>query len=93
MGFDPITLAIGGALLGGVLGGQKQQQQMPTPATPEKPPASQTATMASATSDVAGMNGAGQAGGSSGISSTLLTGAGGVNPNGLQLGKKTLLGG
>jgi hypothetical protein len=38
------------------------------------------------------MAGAGQAGGSPGVGQTMLTGAGGVDPNTLALGKNTLLG-
>jgi len=40
----------------------------------------------------AGLAGAGQAGGSPGVAQTLLTGANGVDPNSLNLGKNTLLG-
>lgn len=39
-----------------------------------------------------GVQGVGQAGGSAGIMQTMLTGAGGVNPNRLDLNRTTLLG-
>jgi hypothetical protein len=41
----------------------------------------------------AGQAGAGQAGGAPGVASTFLTGAGGVDPHTLNLGRATLLGG
>lgn len=41
----------------------------------------------------AGQAGAGQAGGSPGVAQTFLTGASGVDPSTLNLGKNTLLGG
>lgn len=41
----------------------------------------------------AGQAGAGQAGGAPGVAQTFLTGAGGIDPNTLNLGKSTLLGG
>ena len=40
----------------------------------------------------AGMSGSGQAGGAPGIAQTFLTGSQGVDPNTLDIGKKTLLG-
>jgi len=38
------------------------------------------------------MGGAGQAGGAPGVAQTLLTGAGGIDPSTIGLGKNTLLG-
>ena len=49
--------------------------------------------MPDANTFVGGMTGTGQAGGAPGVAQTFLTGPGGVDPNNLQLGKTTLLGG
>jgi hypothetical protein len=57
------------------------------------PPAMPQASQAPNAQGIArGMAGAGQAGGSPGVGQTMLTGAGGVDPNTLALGKNTLLG-
>lgn len=94
---------LGGALAGGSIGGSignalfggkaakeadSKQQVASAPAVPE----SQAAKSPTAASVQAGMLGMGQSGGAPGIAQTFLTGAGGVDPNTLSLGKNTLLG-
>lgn len=54
--------------------------------------AQQTNNVPNAAAVQAGLAGTGQAGGSPGVAQTLLTGAGGVDPNSLNLGRNTLLG-
>lgn len=83
-----------------MVGGMAVSQMMtpkPTtplaPPTPGAPPASQAASAPQVQGVQSAMGGAGQAGGAPGAASTILTGAGGVDPNSLTLGKKTLLGG
>lgn len=70
---------------------QAQDQQAASAAQAEatKPQASQAPTTQAVQ---AGMTGAGQAGGAPGIAQTFLTGAQGVDPNSLAVGKNTLLG-
>lgn len=63
---------------------------IPSPAAPIPPP------QASQAPDVQGIRaqaGANQGGGAAGVASTMLSGAGGVDPNNLDLKKTTLLGG
>lgn len=84
---EPTTIAYVAA---GMMASQMMQPSMPSmsPSKPEAPPQAQKAP------DAANMrrnNGA--AGGiNGGVASTFLTGAGGVDPNSLMLGKSTLLG-
>jgi hypothetical protein len=56
-----------------------------------KPPQASKAPDASSVANA--MSGAGQAGGAAGVAQTFLTGAGGIDPSLLKLGKNTLLGG
>jgi len=66
---------------------------MPSLTPPSAPGAlPQSAHSPNAATISAGLAGAGQAGGSPGAAQTLLTGANGVDPNSLKLGKNTLLG-
>ncbi|MDI1301962.1 MAG: hypothetical protein PSX71_08665 [bacterium] len=65
--------------------------KMPAPYQPPPPPAASKAPDIQGVS--AAMAGTGQAGGAPGIAQTMLTGAGGVNPDALKLGKTSLLGG
>lgn len=64
---------------------------IPAPQAPITPPQASSAPQVQGVQ--AAMGGTGQAGGAPGAASTMLTGAGGVDPNSLSLGKKTLLGG
>ena len=63
----------------------------PTISPPKAPPQASKAPTAANT--LKGQQGAGQAGGAPGVAQTFLTGAGGIDPSLLQLGKTTLLGG
>lgn len=86
---------LGVAALGGLAAAAYTQstktKDAATIATPKAPP------QASKAPDAAGVlksqQGAGQAGGAPGVAQTFLTGAGGIDPSLLQLGKTTLLGG
>lgn len=89
--------ALAGGGLGGTLGGLLDGQQKPkdptiniqqAPAAPE----SQAAKAPSASAVQGGMMGTGQAGGAPGVAQTMLTGAGGIDPKSLLLGKNSLLG-
>jgi len=64
---------------------------IPAPQAPIAPPQASSAPQVQGVQ--AAMGGTGQAGGAPGAASTILTGAGGVDPNSLTLGKKSLLGG
>jgi hypothetical protein len=66
------------------------QPKPPAPMAP--PPMPQSSQAPNAQGIARGMAGSGQAGGSPGVGQTMLTGAGGVDPNTLALGKNTLLG-
>lgn len=87
--------AIGTAVVAGV-GGMVAAQMMapdtsiPSPASPTPPPQASSAPDANVVRQ--NQAGTGQAGGAPGVAQTMLTGAGGVDPNALNLGKKTLLG-
>lgn len=83
MGF----LLPGTDLISGLLGGKKKAPQAPTITPPQM---AKTPDASKALSDAMGV---GQAGGAPGIAQTMLTGAGGIDPNLLKLGKSTLLGG
>jgi hypothetical protein len=84
---------MGFALLGGFAASAlfNKKTSAATIAPPKPPP------QASKAPDAAGVlksqQGAGQAGGAPGVAQTFLTGAGGIDPALLQLGKTTLLGG
>lgn len=69
---------------------EEQQQQAAAQAEASKPQASKAPSTNSVASQLAGT---GQAGGAPGIAQTFLTGASGVDPSTLNLGKNTLLGG
>lgn len=84
---------IAGAVVGAAINYAMAQKQpkIPDPIAPPPPPqASKMPDMGVIQKQMAG---AGQGGGAPGIGQTMLTGAGGVNPNQLTLGKNTLLGG
>lgn len=66
------------------------QKEAAAKAEANRPQASKAPTTQSVQADQAG---AGQAGGAPGVAQTFLTGAGGVDPSLLNLGKSTLLGG
>ena len=66
------------------------QKESAAAAEASRPQASKAPT---AQSIQAGQAGAGQAGGAPGVANTFLTGAGGVDPSTLNLGRATLLGG
>lgn len=81
-------MSTAGALVSALL---QPDNSIPSPPKPDKPP------QASQAPDVQGVRqntqGMGQSGGAPGAAQTFLTGAGGIDPNSLQLGKTTLLGG
>jgi hypothetical protein len=64
--------------------------KLPDPQKAIAPP--QAATTPNLQAIQQGVQGRGQAGGAAGIAQTMLTGAGGVNPNKLDLNRTTLLG-
>lgn len=98
--------SIATALLGGLQGGSQvyqvkqqakaqdaalnQQKESAAKAEANRPQASKAPT---AQTLQAGQAGAGQAGGAPGVAQTFLTGAGGIDPSLLNLGRTTLLGG
>ena len=87
------ALAIaGGALAGGMLMGGLGGQKQPNINIGSAGPAPQASKSPSASSVAAGMMGTGQGGGAPGVAQTMLTGAGGIDPTKLALGKNTLLG-
>lgn len=93
MGMDPSTMALAGGMAAGVLmGGMQKTPNIPAPQAPAAPPAPQAAQMPDTQSVLGKTTGTGQAGGAPGIAQTFLTGAGGVDPTGLSLNRKTLLG-
>lgn len=67
-----------------------QQKESAAKAEASRPQASKAPSVQSVQ---AGQAGAGQAGGAPGVAQTFLTGAGGIDPSLLNLGKTTLLGG
>lgn len=67
-----------------------QQKESAAKAEASRPQASKAPTVQSVQT---GQAGAGQAGGAPGVAQTFLTGAGGIDPALLNLGKTTLLGG
>lgn len=68
----------------------QDQKQAAAKAEASKPQASQAPSAQGVQSSVAGM---GQGGGAPGVAQTFLTGAGGVDPSLMNIGKATLLGG
>ena len=103
MGMDPVTIMTAAAVLGAGASVYEGQQQ----ASAQKDAAQQAKTAAEATADatdqannkanaktpdVAAMLSANQQAATEGASSTMLTGAGGISPSTLQIGKNTLLG-
>lgn len=87
-----ITAVVASAAVGYYVANKQKTPEIPAPAAPAAPPEQQAAKMPSASSSVGAMGGTGQAGGAPGVAQTFLTGAGGVDPNKLMLGKSTLLG-
>lgn len=103
MGMDPITIAAAATLLGaGVsyVNGQQQadaQEDAAKQATANAKRAADQADQANNRAnqkvpDIAGSLAANQAAAKGGISGTMLTGAAGIDPTSLTLGKNTLLG-
>lgn len=82
-----------GLAAGALMSSMQNTPNIPSPQAPTTPPQSQAAQTPDANAFKGAALGAGQAGGAPGIAQTFLTGAGGVNPNQLLLGKNTLLGG
>ena len=76
---------------GGLLGNSQKAPSIKPPEAPTPPP--QQSKAPDANDVLSQMKGAGQGGGSPGVGSTFLTGSSGVDPNSLNLGKNTLLGG
>jgi hypothetical protein len=93
-----LGISVGAAILGGaslgasLLGGQSAKQPSINIAQAPSAPASQASKAPSASTVQAGMMGTGQAGGAPGVAQTMLTGAGGIDPTKLNLGRNTLLG-
>jgi hypothetical protein len=75
--------------LGDSMGGDKSKKMTPPPAPPPLPQASKAPDINAIRTSLAG---AGQAGSSPGVAQTFLTGAGGVDPSTLTLGRTLLLG-
>lgn len=90
MSLATVAAVVGGVVLGSVM---NKQPSIPAPQAPSAPPTPQAAQTPQAGDVLKGMTGTGQAGGAPGVAQTFLTGAGGVDPNSLQLNKTTLLGG
>jgi hypothetical protein len=89
MGVEIIGAALAGMIGGRLLGGQQQAPQIQAPTAPP----TQEAKTPDAGAVRANNAGTMQAGGSPGVAQTMLTGASGVDPKALKLGKNTLLGG
>lgn len=87
-----VTGLAAAAVVGAVAGAATTKK--PNLGKPAPPPPPPQAAKAPGAGDVRmGLAGAGQAGGSPGIAGTFLTGAGGVDPGGVNLRKASLLGG
>lgn len=88
---DPVSAVIG---IGAALVGSQMMQapSIPAPATPAAAPQSQASQSPDTQAVRAGQSSTGQAGGAPGVAQTFLTGAGGIDPDTLKLGKSTLLG-
>ncbi len=80
---------IAAAVVGAIIANMEQPAQMPNVQPPPPPPQQEKAPNMQGI--VQGVSGTGQGGGP-GPAQTFLTGAGGVDPNQLKLGKPTLLG-
>ena len=89
-GLTPSQGVMLGLAASSLLGSAQKQPQIPSPAPVTPPPAMQSAS--TPTSLLSQLNGVGQGGGQLGVAQTLLSGANGVDPNSLKLGKNTLLG-
>ena len=80
-------------MVGGMVVAKMMAPKMPDiPAPPAPPPPPQASVAPDTRAIASNLSGTGQAGGGAGVASTMLTGAGGVNPNKLDLNKTTLLG-
>lgn len=90
MGAEVGAMALG-AVLGSALGSRQKAPSIPAPQAAE--PAPQASKTPDANSFLDRNMGTGQGGGSPGVSQTFLTGAGGVDPSGLNVRKNTLYGG
>ncbi|WP_426116305.1 hypothetical protein [Massilia sp. PWRC2] len=103
MGIDPVSMALIGAAIGGgasMYSAHQQksaaddalnaQKESAAKAEANRPQASKAPMVQGVQ---AGQAGAGQAGGAPGVAQTFLTGASGVDPATLNLGRSTLLGG
>lgn len=101
MGFSTGAMLLGGALAGSQVYQARQQakaqdaalqaqKDAAAQAEATRPQASKAPSVQAVQADQAGT---GQAGGSPGVAQTFLTGAAGVDPSLLNLGKNTLLGG
>lgn len=90
MSMGIVAAVVGGLALGTMMNKSPSIQAPQAPSAPPTPQAAQTPQAGDALKQVQGQ---GQAGGSPGVASTFLTGAGGVDPSQLNLGKTTLLGG
>lgn len=88
MGIETVGMMLGGMLLSQAMA--PSAPSIPAPPTPAPPP--QTSQAPSVQGVQGAMAGTGQAGGAPGVAETMLTGAGGIDPNLLKLGKSTLLG-
>lgn len=88
MGFTAAAAAVVGAAT--AVYSATKTPDIPKPAAPAGTP--QSSTVPDATKVGGDMSGTGQAGGAPGVSQTMLTGPGGVDPNTLNLGKNSLLG-
>lgn len=88
------TFAQGALAIGGLLGGLAGLQGGKTPGSPESPPPLPQATQVGSQADAkAGLQAQGLPGGPlAGNASTWLTGASGVDPDKLNIGRSTLLG-
>lgn len=81
----------GWAVIGLVAGSLlSQKPNPPAPPPPAAPP--QESKRPDAGNVLSDMSGRGQAGGAPGVAQTFLTGPGGIDPEGLKLGRTTLLG-
>ncbi len=91
MGFSAAAAALG--VFGGAYMASKQQTpNIPAPAAAAAAPESQAAKTPDTLDVLKSQMGTGQAGGNPGVAQTFLTGAGGIDPNSLNLKKNSLLG-
>lgn len=91
---EPTTIAYGvAALAGGYAAAKAMAPDIPTPqaTSPTAPPSKQATGKQPSTTAMRGANAAGS-GVNAGPASTFLTGASGIDPSQLTLGKNTLLG-